>query len=68
MRLNPTTPTTDGFDVNQSNELDQHRWIGRPWIARLVRVSVYVVPFTASILGAFLLSSIIPPLDRGQWP
>ena len=52
--------------VNEHEPLGRHRWIGRPWVARFVRVLVYVVPFAASILAAFVLSAMIPP--AATWP
>ncbi len=48
------------------DQTDAPRWIGRPGVARAVRLSVYLVPFIASIVGAAVLSSIIPAAS--SWP
>jgi putative nucleotidyltransferase with HDIG domain len=45
---------------------DARRWTGRPWVARLLRIAVYVVPFLASVAGAIALSAVIPPAT--SWP
>ena len=42
------------------------QWIGRPWIARAIRVFVLVVPFAASVAFAWLLSSLAPAAS--SWP
>ena len=42
------------------------RWIGRPWLARAIRVVVYVVPFVCSIVFAFVLSTVLPLAHT--WP
>ncbi len=39
----------------------ENRWVGRPWLARLVRIAVYVVPFVFSVAAAFTLSQVIEP-------
>jgi HD-GYP domain-containing protein (c-di-GMP phosphodiesterase class II) len=36
------------------------RWTGRPWIARGIRIAVHVVPFAASVVVAWRLSSLLP--------
>ena len=38
----------------------RNRWLGRPWLSRLIRVAVYAVPFLCSILAALTLSTLIP--------
>ena len=38
----------------------EQRWVGRPWIARLVRTMVVVVPFAASVVAAYVLSRALP--------
>ncbi len=42
------------------------QWIGRPWIARAIRVFVLIVPFAASVGFAWLLSSAAPAAST--WP
>jgi HD domain len=42
------------------------QWIGRPWVARAIRVFVLVVPFAASVAFAFVLSGLLPAAST--WP
>ncbi|HWM22189.1 MAG TPA: HD-GYP domain-containing protein [Ilumatobacteraceae bacterium] len=42
------------------------QWIGRPWIARAIRVFVLVVPFAASVAFAWVLSGLLPSVST--WP
>ena len=42
------------------------RWLGRPWLSRVVRVAVYALPFVCSILAALALSGLIP--SAPSWP
>lgn len=47
-------------DAGVAGSAGEQRWVGRPWIARLVRATVVVVPFTASVVAAYLLSQVLP--------
>ncbi len=43
------------------------RWERRPWAARLLRVTVLVVPIVASIVAGYLLTALLPTV-AGRWP
>ena len=42
-------------------------WVERPWAARAVGALVYVVPFVASVGGAFALTSVLPDPPTFWW-
>jgi HD-GYP domain-containing protein (c-di-GMP phosphodiesterase class II) len=42
------------------------RWLARPWLSRVVRCLVYGAPFGCSIVGALILSRLIPLAH--SWP
>ena len=53
--------------MTQTANATTHRWVGRPWAARTVRVLVYLVPFVASVAVAFLLGSVLPAAPTKLW-
>ncbi|NND73576.1 MAG: HD domain-containing protein [Ilumatobacter sp.] len=46
---------------------DRHGWVERPVAARAVGATVYIVPFVASVVAAFMLSSALPPAPTVGW-
>jgi HD-GYP domain-containing protein (c-di-GMP phosphodiesterase class II) len=50
-----------------AGDAGDHRWQGRPWLARAVRWSVMVVPFVASVVTAYVLSRALPPAANTAW-
>jgi hypothetical protein len=46
-----------------AEEQGRRQWTGRPWVARAIRLVVYLVPFAASVGFAWLLSSALPPVS-----
>ncbi len=43
-----------------------NRWLGRPWLSRVVRLVVYAAPFACSIVAALVLSKLLPRAH--SWP
>jgi HD domain len=52
--------------VGQQETVATDRWLARPWLSRAVRCVVYAAPFLCSIIGALILSSLIP--QARNWP
>lgn len=63
------TSKQDAPEVRSGAAVDagDHRWQGRPWLARAVRWSVMVVPFVASVVTAYVLSRALPPAANTAW-
>jgi HD-GYP domain-containing protein (c-di-GMP phosphodiesterase class II) len=58
----------NGKEVGAGTRADKgHRWHGRPWTARTVRVLVLLVPFAASVGVAFVLSRLLPTAPGPAW-
>jgi hypothetical protein len=58
----------NGKEVGADTRADKgHRWQGRPWTARTVRVLVLLVPFAASVGVAFVLSRMLPAAPGPAW-
>ena len=63
-----TTAPAHGTEPRRAPESDAtRRWQGRPGLARLVRVVVVLVPFTASVAASYALSQVLPPADATAW-
>src|SRR6187431_1556938 len=57
-------PTVEARDLSARG--GEGQWIGRPWVARAIRVFVLVVPFAASVLFAWTLSGLLPTVSTWQ--
>jgi HD-GYP domain-containing protein (c-di-GMP phosphodiesterase class II) len=46
------------------NTTAEHRWKSHPWLARVLRLAMLVVPFVCSIVAAMILAQSLPAADR----
>lgn len=60
-----TTRVTSGPTQMDHAAASRTRWQGHPWLARLVRVAIALVPITLSVTLSLVAARIVPPYRLG---